>query len=110
MKIRPARRINGRVRLPGDKSISHRAGIIAALATGPSQISNFSTSQDCAATLACLRTLGVVIHRDGLNLQVKGAGRSGLRSPHEALDCGNSGSTMRMLAGVLAELHIDFDG
>ncbi len=102
MRIRPARRIDGRVCLPGDKSISHRAALIAALATGSLQISNFSTSQDCAATLACLKTLGVAIHTEGPNVQVEGVGRSGLRSSREALDCGNSGSTMRMLAGVLA--------
>lgn len=102
MRIRPARRIIGRVRFPGDKSISHRAAIIAALATGKSQISNFSTSQDCTATLECLKTLGVAIHREGLNVQVEGAGRSGLRASDDALDCGNSGSTMRILAGVLA--------
>ncbi len=102
MKIRPARRINGRVRLPGDKSISHRAAIIAALATGSSQISNFSTSQDCAATLSCLGKLGVSIEREGTIVRVAGAGRSGLTPSVEALDCGNSGSTIRMLAGVLA--------
>ncbi|MFN2493780.1 MAG: hypothetical protein ABR501_12955 [Pyrinomonadaceae bacterium] len=61
MKITPARRINGRVQLPGDKSISHRAAIIAALANGASRITNFSLSEDCAATVSCLRKLGVSI-------------------------------------------------
>ena len=102
MRIKPAQRTKGSIRLPGDKSISHRAAIIAALATGNSQISNFSTSQDCAATLECLRTLGVSIHREGGNVLVEGAGRFGLRASPNALDCGNSGSTLRMLAGVVA--------
>ena len=87
--------------MPGDKSISHRAAIIAALATGNSQISNFATSQDCAATLECLRTLGVSIQREGKNVLVEGTGGL-LRASRNALDCGNSGSTMRMLAGVVA--------
>src|SRR4030095_17134961 len=102
MRIKPAQRTKGSIRLPGDKSISHRAAIIAALATGNSQISNFSTSQDCAATLECLRTLGVSIHRDGGSVLVEGAGRFGLRASPNALDCGNSGSILRMLAGVVA--------
>ncbi|MGI8897843.1 MAG: 3-phosphoshikimate 1-carboxyvinyltransferase [Pyrinomonadaceae bacterium] len=102
MKITPARRINGRVQLPGDKSISHRAAIIAALANGTSRITNFSSSEDCAATLSCLRQLGVSIQSEGSTVIVEGAGEAGLRAPNEALYCGNSGSTMRMLAGVLA--------
>ncbi|MBA3569628.1 MAG: 3-phosphoshikimate 1-carboxyvinyltransferase [Pyrinomonadaceae bacterium] len=103
MKITPARRINGRAQLPGDKSISHRAAIIAALANGASRITNFSPSEDCAATLSCLRELGVSIQSEGSSsLIVQGAGEFGLRVANEALYCGNSGSTMRMLAGVLA--------
>ncbi|MFN2454682.1 MAG: 3-phosphoshikimate 1-carboxyvinyltransferase [Pyrinomonadaceae bacterium] len=102
MIIQPARRIAGQLRLPGDKSISHRAAIISALADGRSRIENFSTSEDCAATLACLRRLGVSIERDGNTVTIEGVGLSGLRAPMEALDCGNSGSTMRMLAGALA--------
>ncbi len=102
MKITPARRIKGRVKLPGDKSISHRAAIIAALANGTSRITNFSPSEDCAATLSCLRKLGVSIQSEGSSVIVQGDGESGLRAANESLYCGNSGSTMRMLAGVLA--------
>jgi 3-phosphoshikimate 1-carboxyvinyltransferase len=102
MKITPARRINGRVQVPGDKSISHRAAIIAALANGTSLIKNFSPSEDCAATLSCLRKLGISIQSEDSRVIVQGAGESGLRAATEALYCGNSGSTMRMLAGVLA--------
>lgn len=102
MQISPARRIKGNVRLPGDKSISHRAALIAALANGSSRISNFSTSRDCESTLACLARLGVSIARDGNDICVEGAGNRGLRAPSEKLDCGNSASTMRMMAGMLA--------
>jgi len=100
MKLNPASSINGRLRLPGDKSISHRAALIAALARGRSEISNFSTAQDCASTLNCLRALGISIeHKDG---KIIFAGRQELAAPPEPLDCGNSGSTLRILAGVLA--------
>lgn len=102
MRIRPASRIKGRVHLPGDKSISHRAAILAALAKGNSTIANFSTGSDCAATVSCLKALGVRILHDGHDLSIEGVGRFGLRKGTNALDCGNSGSTMRMLAGVLA--------
>lgn len=100
MKLIPAQRLKGTLRLPGDKSISHRAALIAALAEGTSEITNFSTARDCASTVACLRELGVSIEaRDG-KLSFLGGQR--LAEPRRPLDCGNSGSTMRILAGVLA--------
>ena len=102
MRIQTARRIRGRLSLPGDKSVSHRAAILAALARGRSRISNFSTSEDCARTLACLNQLGVRIERDDESVYIEGVGLQGLRAAAAPLDCGNSGSTMRMLAGVLA--------
>jgi 3-phosphoshikimate 1-carboxyvinyltransferase len=86
----------------GDKSISHRAAMIAALAEGPSRVTNFSPSADCAATLSCLTKLGVSIEHDGNDLRVYGAGAGGLRASSEPLDCANSGTTMRLLAGILA--------
>jgi 3-phosphoshikimate 1-carboxyvinyltransferase len=88
--------------LPGDKSISHRAAILAALARGQSRLANFSTSEDCARTLRCLGQLGVRILREGTNVLIEGVGLDGLRAPTAPLDCGNSGSTIRMMAGVLA--------
>ncbi|HEY8203154.1 MAG TPA: 3-phosphoshikimate 1-carboxyvinyltransferase [Pyrinomonadaceae bacterium] len=100
--IRRAKRIRRHLEIPGDKSISHRAAIIGALANGTSRIKHFSTSQDCAATLQCLAQLGVAIRRDGSDILVEGIGRDGLRAPTEPLDCGNSGTTMRLLAGILA--------
>lgn len=104
MRIRPARRIRGHLRVPGDKSVSHRAALLAALCEpgGRTRASNFSTSADCAATLRCLEQLGVRVERDGASVHVEGAGLQLPRAPAGALDCGNSGTTMRLLAGVLA--------
>lgn len=103
MKIQPARRVHGSVHLPGDKSISHRAALIAALAEGTSRITNFATSEDCRSTLRCLKRLGVFIeHQDQATVRITGIGGNNFTAPAEPLDCGNSGSTMRMLAGVLA--------
>ncbi|HEX8635671.1 MAG TPA: 3-phosphoshikimate 1-carboxyvinyltransferase [Pyrinomonadaceae bacterium] len=104
MRIQPARRLRGRVRVPGDKSISHRAAIIAALAQagGRSRLANYSTSADCASTLDCLAALGVRIERDGNNVSVEGAGTRLAHAPRAPLDCGNSGTSMRLLAGALA--------
>jgi len=100
MKLQPARYITGQLRLPGDKSISHRAALIAALADGSSEISNFSTAADCASTLSCLRDLGISI--EPKQDKVVFAGSQELSAPRGPLDCGNSGSTLRILAGVLA--------
>lgn len=102
MLIRPARRLRGRLRVPGDKSVSHRAAMLASLASGRTRIDNFSSSADCSSTLEVMRGLGVSIERDGSVVTVEGAGAEGLREPSLALDCGNSGTTMRLMAGVLA--------
>jgi 3-phosphoshikimate 1-carboxyvinyltransferase len=100
--ISPISRLHGELRLPGDKSISHRAAIIASLAHGKSILSNFSTAQDCAATLDCLRALGVAIVANGATVTIDGVGSSGFVAPSRVLDAQNSGTTMRMLAGLLA--------
>lgn len=100
VRLAPARSINGKLRLPGDKSISHRVALIAALASGSSEISNFSTARDCASTLGCLRDLGISIEQKGDKLVF--AGGQKLTTPSKPLDCGNSGSTLRILTGVLA--------
>ncbi len=102
MRIKPARRIRGCLQLPGDKSISHRAAIIAALARGRSTLQNYSTSEDCARTLECLRALGAKVETVRSDVRVEGVGTSGFVAPDAPLDCGNSGTTMRLLAGVLA--------
>jgi 3-phosphoshikimate 1-carboxyvinyltransferase len=100
--IRPAKNVRGSLRLPGDKSISHRYGMLAAFAEGTSRFTNFSTGADCASTLKCMEALGAQVRRleDG-SLEVTGVGGR-VRPFASPLDCGNSGSTMRMIAGLLA--------
>ncbi|MCY7345161.1 MAG: 3-phosphoshikimate 1-carboxyvinyltransferase [Pyrinomonadaceae bacterium] len=107
MKIQPANALNGTIRLPGDKSISHRAAIFASLAEGETRIENYATSADCASTLECLRNLGVKIKQENSTVFVKGVGKNGFTKPAQKLDCGNSGTTMRLLAGVLAGQNFD---
>lgn len=102
--MRPARNIRGSVELPGDKSISHRYGMLAGIAEGPSRIENYSSGADCASTLGCMRAMGVKWERkpEAQNvIEVQGRGLS-LAAPATPLDCGNSGSTMRMLSGIVA--------
>ncbi len=100
--IRPARNIYGSLSLPGDKSISHRYGLLGAFAEGTSRFTNFSTGADCASTLACMEALGATVNRtsDGV-VEVTGVGGRVTPANH-LLDCGNSGSTMRMISGLLA--------
>lgn len=100
MKLFPARRISGRISLPGDKSISHRAAMIATLAEGRSRFANFSSSQDCASTLSCLKQLGATITQSDQTVVIDPPKH--LHAPSGPLNCGNSGSTMRMIAGILA--------
>jgi 3-phosphoshikimate 1-carboxyvinyltransferase len=100
--IRPARNILGTLRLPGDKSISHRYAMLGAFAEGTSRFSNFSTGADCASTLACMQALGAKVRNlDDGRIEIDGvAGR--VTPADHPLDCGNSGSTMRMISGLLA--------
>jgi 3-phosphoshikimate 1-carboxyvinyltransferase len=100
--IRPVRTVRGVVRIPGDKSISHRYAMLAAIAEGASRFNNFSAARDCASTLDCVAKLGCEWKclPDGA-IEVRGVGPR-LNVPAEVLDCGNSGSTMRMLSGILA--------
>ena len=97
--VAPAGNINGSLTPPGDKSISHRYAMLAALAEGQSSLENFSSAADCASTLQCLRQVGVAVTQEGDRVEVAGGPFS---RPREALNCGNSGSTMRMLAGIMA--------
>jgi len=100
--IRPARNIVGSLRLPGDKSISHRYGMLAAFAAGTSRFTNFSTGADCASTLACMEALGAKVTKTAENaIEVTGVAGKVVPAGHP-LDCGNSGSTMRMMSGLLA--------
>jgi 3-phosphoshikimate 1-carboxyvinyltransferase len=102
MVVVPINRVTGELRVPGDKSISHRAAMLSSLAHGRSTLENFSSAQDCAATLACLQALGVRVVRNGSAVVIEGAGASGLKQPARSLDAQNSGTTMRLLAGILA--------
>ena len=111
MIVRPARNILGALQLPGDKSVSHRYAMLGAIAEGTTRLSNFSSGADCASTLGCVRQLGCAVRTKGGVVEIEG--RERLQQPAESLDCGNSGSTMRMLSGILAghefscELHGD---
>ena len=105
--VHPATHVRGPVRPPGDKSISHRYALFAALASGTSTLEGYSTGADCASTLNCLRALGIsvtLIGQDeaGLRLRIAGRGPRGLLVPADTLDAGNSGTTMRLLSGLLA--------
>lgn len=100
--IRPCRFLRGKVDLPGDKSISHRAIILSSIAEGVSSIKGAQRGKDLIATLSCMQSLGVKIKQEKENITVEGKGLKGLREPENVLDCQNSGTTMRILAGVLA--------
>jgi len=99
--ISPASGISGSIHLPGDKSISHRYAMLGAVAEGTTTIDNFSTGADCASTVRCMQSLGVVCDRDNNRVVIHGRGPK-LHPPSAPLDCGNSGSTIRMLSGILA--------
>ncbi len=101
-KVRSAKRLTGSVQMPGDKSISHRYAMLGAIAEGPTEIHYFASSADCQSTLDCLKALGVKIARRDDTVTIEGAGLTGLKPPTTLLDAGNSGSTMRMLSGILA--------
>jgi 3-phosphoshikimate 1-carboxyvinyltransferase len=107
MKIQPATNLRGTINLPGDKSISHRAALFSAMANGETRIENFATSADCASTLSCLEQLGVEIRRENSTVFVKGVGKKDFQRPENPLDCGNSGTTMRLLSGILAGQNFD---
>ncbi len=101
-RIQAGRALRGVVRCPGDKSISHRYAMLAALATGESELLNFAGSQDCHSTLRCMRGLGAAVRDEGTSVFVEGHGLHGLKAPSTTLDAGNSGTTMRLLSGILA--------
>ncbi len=100
--ILPAKTLSGAIRLPGDKSISHRWAMIAALAGGKTTIHGYATGEDCHSTLGILTRLGIEVDDQGSEVSITGKGLNGLSAPSEALDAGNSGSTIRMMSGILA--------
>lgn len=101
-RISPASSISGSIVLPGDKSISHRYAMIAAISEGDTRIANYSTGADCHSTLGCVQALGIEVEGSGTEFVIHGKGLDGLRAPRTDLDAGNSGSTIRMLSGILA--------
>src|ERR1700690_4248649 len=102
--VLPARCVDGTISLPGDKSISHRYGMLGGIAEGVTTIHNYSTGADCQSTLACMAALGASVERANGKVIVQGGP---LREPAEQLDAGNSGSTIRMLSGILAPQAFD---
>lgn len=100
--VTPARRLRGSIHVPGDKSISHRAVLFNGLAAGRASISNFLSGADCLSSIACMQALGVAISRQGDEVQIEAGGRYALREPVDVLDCGNSGTSLRLLGGLLA--------
>jgi 3-phosphoshikimate 1-carboxyvinyltransferase len=102
LKVQPARRVRGKVRVPGDKSISHRYALLAGLARGTTEVRHLSPGADVAATLACLAALRVSMAKSAGGVRIHGRGAGALQEPAAVLDAANSGTTMRLLAGVLA--------
>ena len=100
--VRPSGPLQGRIRVPGDKSISHRAVMLGAMAQGKTRIQGFLESDDCIATLKAFERMGVLSARDGNDFLIQGAGANGLQEPDDVLDMGNSGTGSRLLLGVLA--------
>src|SRR5262245_19558715 len=103
LHVRPARCVQGALRIPGDKSISHRYAMIGGIARGTTAVTNLAPGADVAATVACMRALNVAIETDGAGgMRVHKAGQRGLKPPAKPLDAANSGTTMRLLSGLLA--------
>ena len=110
MRVEPVPALVGHVAVPGDKSISHRAVLVGAIAEGETRILGFGRSADTESTIAAVRALGVEVVEDDVDeLRVRGRGLRGLEAPAEAIDCGNAGTLMRILAGVLAAQHGSFE-
>ena len=106
-KTEPAKKLAGTLVMPPDKSISHRSALFAAISSSTSVIENYSTAADPQSTLSCLRQLGVSVHTEDQRVEIKGVGRDGFKIPDAPLDCGNSGTTMRLLSGILAGAGIE---
>ena len=102
MKLKPAAHIRGEVTVPGDKSISHRGVMLGSIASGKTEIQNFLEGADCLSTISCFRNMGIDIENNGDAVLVRGKGLRGLQQPDCVLDCGNSGTTTRLISGILS--------
>lgn len=102
MLLQHAKKLNGEITIPGDKSISHRAVMFGSLAKGTTRVTHFLQGADCLSTIACFRKLGIEIENTPEEILIHGKGLHGLRAPSEILDAGNSGTTTRLISGILA--------
>jgi 3-phosphoshikimate 1-carboxyvinyltransferase len=109
LEVEPAVSLRGDIAVPGDKSISHRALLLGAVADGESRFTGFGTSADTLSTAAAMRALGAEVDLDGDGVRVEGVGLRGLRSPRAPIDCGNAGTLMRLLPGLLAGQEGSFE-
>lgn len=102
LHIRPIKKLSGEIRVQGDKSISHRAVIIGSIAEGVTRVKNFLLSEDCIRTIRAFEAMGINIKVDGNNLEIYGKGTEGLKEPPDVMDMGNSGTSVRLLSGLLS--------
>ena len=100
--IKPSGKLRGEITVPGDKSISHRSVMLGSIANGDTKISGFLTGEDCLSTIDCFKKLGIDIEVNGTDVTVHGKGLKGLSAPAETLDVGNSGTTLRLMSGILS--------
>ena len=105
--IRPSKGLSGKIKIPGDKSISHRAVMFGSLAKGDTHITGFLPGDDCMSTIGCFKSLGIDIEAEGENVVVHGKGIKGLSAPKNTLDVGNSGTTIRLISGILSAQNFD---
>ena len=102
MKLTHASCLRGTITVPGDKSVSHRSVMFGALANGLTEVTHFLSGADCLSTISCFRQMGIDIEQNGTHVLIHGKGLHGLTSPSGTLDAGNSGTTVRLLSGILA--------
>ncbi len=107
MKLQPVSHVRGEVTVPGDKSISHRSVMFGSIAKGTTEIHNFLEGADCLSTISCFRHMGIEIENKNGVVTVRGKGLRGLTTPDCILDCGNSGTTTRLISGILAPQNFD---
>lgn len=107
MKFTRSNGLHGEVTIPGDKSISHRSVMFGSIAKGDTEITNFLQGADCLSTISCFRAMGIEIENDGSRVLVHGKGLHGLTKPDHVLDCGNSGTTTRLISGILSAQNFD---
>lgn len=107
MEFRKASRLSGEISVPGDKSISHRSVMFGAIAKGLTEIDHFLNGADCLSTISCFQKMGIEIDHQGEKVLVRGRGLRGLSAPLAPLDCGNSGTTTRLISGILAAQHFN---